>query len=153
MLVKDIMSRHIRTVKPDTPMREVVSAMTLYRVSGLPVLDDDNKLVGFIAEKDVLHHMFPSLEDVMDQGQTINFEDMEMEYSQVLNLKVSDLMTTGVIGVTEDMPILKATSVMVRHRFRRIPVIDGDELKGMMSLGDVHKAIFKETVTDVCVKV
>ncbi len=153
MLVKDIMSRHIRTVKPDTPMREVVSAMTLYRVSGLPVLGDDNKLVGFIAEKDVLHHMFPSLEDVMDQGQTINFEDMEQEYSQVLNLKVSDLMTTGVIGVSEDMPILKATSVMVRHRFRRIPVIDGDELKGMMSLGDVHKAIFKETVTDVCVKI
>ncbi len=153
MLVKDIMTRHIRTVKPDTPMREVVSAMTLYRVSGLPVMDDDDKLIGFIAEKDVLHHMFPSLEEIMDPGQTINFEDMEMEYSQVLGLKVSDLMTTGVIGVTEDMPILKATSVMVRHRFRRIPVIDGDKLLGMMSLGDVHKAIFKESIADACATV
>ncbi len=152
MLVKDIMSRHVRSVTPETPMREVVSAMTLYRVSGLPVLEDD-RLVGFIAEKDVLHHLFPSLEEAMTQGGTFDFEDMEGNYSQVVNLKVSELMTTGVIGVTEDMPILKATSLMVRHRFRRIPVVDGDKLIGMMSLGDVHKAIFKKAIADVCVKV
>lgn len=153
MLVKDIMTRHVRCVKQDTPMREVVSAMTLYRVSGLPVLDDDDKLVGFIAEKDVLHHLFPSLEETMTQGGGFDFEEMESNYGQVVNLKVSDLMTTGVIGVQEDMPVLKATSLMVRHRFRRIPVIDGDQLIGMMSLGDVHKAIFKKAIADVCVKV
>ena len=133
-------------------MREVVSAMTLYRVSGLPVIEED-RLVGFIAEKDVLHHLFPSLEEAMTQGGTFDFEDMEANYSQVVNLNVSDLMTTGVIGVTEDMPVLKATSLMVRHRFRRIPVVDGDKLLGMMSLGDVHKAIFKKAIADVCVKV
>lgn len=152
MLVKDIMSRHVRSVTPDTPMREVVSAMTLYRVSGLPVLEED-RLVGFIAEKDVLHHLFPSLEEAMNQGGTFDFEDMESNYSGVVNLNVSDLMSTGVIGVTEDMPVLKATSLMVRHRFRRIPVVDGDKLIGMMSLGDVHKAIFKKSIADVCVKV
>ena len=153
MLVKDIMSRHVRFVTPDTPMREVVSAMTLYRVSGLPVVEDD-KLVGFIAEKDVLHHLFPSLEEAMTQPSGgFDFEDMEANYSQVVNLKVSELMTTGVIGVTEDTPVLKATSLMVRHRFRRIPVVDGDKLLGMMSLGDVHKAIFKKAIADVCVKV
>lgn len=152
MLVKDIMSRHVRSVTPETPMREVVSAMTLYRVSGLPVLEGE-KLVGFIAEKDVLHHLFPSLEETMTQGGGFDFEEMETNYSQVVNLKVSDLMTTGVIGVTEDMPVLKATSLMVRHRFRRIPVVDGDTLIGMMSLGDVHKAIFKKAIADVCVKV
>ena len=89
----------------------------------------------------------------MTQGGTFDFEDMEANYSQVVNLNVSDLMTTGVIGVTEDMPVLKATSLMVRHRFRRIPVVDGDKLLGMMSLGDVHKAIFKKAIADVCVKV
>ncbi|HIJ23278.1 MAG: CBS domain-containing protein [Gammaproteobacteria bacterium] len=152
MLVKDIMSRHVRTVTPDTPMREVVSAMTLYRVSGLPVIEEE-RLVGFIAEKDVLHHLFPSLEEAMTQRGTFDFEDMESNYAQVVNLKVSDLMSTGVIGVTQDMPVLKATSLMVRHRFRRIPVVDGDKLLGMMSLGDVHKAIFKKNIADVCAKV
>ena len=152
MLVKDIMSRHVRSVTPDTPMREVVSAMTLYRVSGLPVIEDD-RLVGFIAEKDVLHHLFPSLEEAMNQSGTFDFEDMEDNYAQVVNLKVNDLMTTGVIGVTEDMPVLKATSLMVRHRFRRIPVIDGAKLVGLLSLGGVHKAIFKKAIADVCAKV
>ena len=86
-------------------------------------------------------------------GGAMDFEAMESGYSEVVNLKVSDLMTTGVIGVSEDMPVLKATSIMVRNRFRRIPVIDGDRLVGMMSLGDVHKAIFKKAIADVCVKV
>ena len=151
MLVKDIMSRDVRSVTPETPMREVVSAMTLYRISGLPVLEE-GRLVGFIAEKDVLHHLFPSLEEAMNQRGAFDFEDMEGNYAQVVNLKVRDLMATGVIGVTEDMPILKATSRMVRHRFRRIPVVDGDHLVGMMSLGDVHKAIFKKTIADISIR-
>ena len=149
MLVKDIMTCNVYTVKPDTPMREVVSAMTLYRVSGLPVLEGE-KLVGFIAEKDVLHKMFPSLEDSFNIGQSIDFEEMENEYASILGMEVSKLMTTGVIGVAADMPILKATSVMVRNRFRRIPVIDGDKLLGMMSLGDVHKAILKKCIDSNC---
>ncbi|WP_245831920.1 CBS domain-containing protein [Solemya velesiana gill symbiont] len=61
------MSRAPRTVTPDTDLVEVVSLMCLYRYSGLPVLEDD-KMVGFIAEKDVLHRMFPTLEEMMSAG-------------------------------------------------------------------------------------
>mgnify|MGYP002635029243 CR=1 FL=1 len=54
MLVEDVMSRSLKTVNPDTPLAEVVSMMCLYRLSGIPVVEDDNKLVGFISERDVL---------------------------------------------------------------------------------------------------
>ena len=148
MHVEDIMTRHCRTVQVDTPLREVVSTMTLYRISGLPVLDTDGTMKGFIAEKDVLHYLFPSLEDSMNSMITVDFEGMEDSYASVINLKVSDLMCTTVVSISSDTPILKATSIMVRHRFRRIPVVDNGQLVGMLSLGDVHKALFKKTIAD-----
>ncbi len=147
MIVSEIMTKDCRTVTPETSMKEVVSVMTLYRISGLPVLDESGKLAGFIAEKDVLHHLFPSLEEFMNSTVHVDFEDMENHYSSVVNLKVKDLMSSKVVTVAPDMPVLKATSIMVSNRFRRIPVADGDKLVGMMSLGDVHKALFKKMIT------
>lgn len=146
MLVKDIMSQSARTVTPETPLIEVVSLMCLFRFSGLPVVEGD-EMVGFIAEKDVLHRLFPSLEETMDGMAAVDYDAMMARYRDVLDLKVKDLMSSGVISVASDMHILRAATVMVRHRFRRIPVIDGKQLVGMLSLGDVHKAIFQANIS------
>jgi CBS domain-containing protein len=135
-----------RTVTPETNLIDVVSMMCLFRYSGMPVVEND-EMIGFIAEKDVLHRLFPSLEEIADGMAGIDYDDMMARYKDVVNLKVKDLMNTGVITVPPDMHILRAATVMVRHRFRRIPVADGKNLVGMLSLGDVHKAIFQKTVS------
>jgi CBS domain-containing protein len=142
MLVSEIMSKSPKTVSPDAKLLEVVSLMCLFRYSGLPV-EVDNKLVGVIAEKDVLHRMFPTLEEVMDGMSSPDYDKMMMQYKDVVHLKVSDVMSTTVITVSPDMHILRAATIMVRHKFRRIPVADGGQLVGMLSLGDIHKAIFQ----------
>jgi CBS domain-containing protein len=147
MLVSEIMTRIPKTVTPDTKLLEVVSLMCLFRYSGLPVVEGD-KLVGVIAEKDVLHRMFPTLEEVMDGISSPDYDKMMLQYKDVVNLKVSDLMSQSVITVSPDMHILRAATIMVRHKFRRIPVADGGELIGMLSLGDIHKAIFQTNLAD-----
>lgn len=147
MLVKEIMTGSPRTVTPDTGLLEVVSLMCLYRYSGLPVIDD-GKIVGFIAEKDVLHKLFPTLEDMMAEGLgSVDFDGMMGKYKEVVNLTVKDLMAASVITVSPTDHILKAATTMVRHRFRRIPVADGGKLVGMLSLGDVHKALFQKNIS------
>ena len=146
MLVEEIMSRSPRTVNPDTELLEVVSIMCLYRFNGLPVVEGE-KMVGFIAEKDVLHKLFPTLEDMMTDGLgALDFDEMMGKYSDVVNLKVNDLMTTNVISVPPEDHILKAATTMVRHKFRHIPVASDGKLVGMLSLGDVHKAIFHKHI-------
>lgn len=146
MLVKDVMSSSLRTVTPQTTMMEVSSLMCLYRYSGLPVVEDD-KLVGFIAEKDVLNRLFPSLDDLMEGTANSKLDDMQGQFKELLGLKVADLMTHNVITVAPDMHALRAAAVMVRNRFRRIPVADGDKLVGMLSLGDIHKAVFHSSIS------
>ena len=147
MLVEDIMSSSLKTVTPETPMSEVVTMMCLYRLSGIPVVEDSNKLVGFISERDVMDPMFPKMEDMMDGGMaTIDMTAALGKYADVVGMKVADLMTKSVISVEPDLEILKAASKMVGNKFRRIPVAVGDRLIGMLSLGDVHKSIYLEHV-------
>lgn len=149
MLVKEIMVGSPRTVTPDSELLEVVSVMCLHRYSGLPVVEGEN-IVGFIAEKDVLHKLFPTLEDMMTEGLgSVDFDQMMSRYRDVVNLKVKDLMTSSVVAVSPDDHILKAATTMVRHKFRRIPVADGLKLVGMLSLGDIHKALFRTNLAQI----
>ena len=146
MLVQDIMIRSARTVTPATPLLEVSSIMCLYRLSGLPVVQE-GKLVGFIAEKDVLSRLFPTLGDFRDGMVGVDYDAMEAQYKEVMHLKTADVMASRVISVRPDMHALQAAATMVRHNFRRIPVATGDQLEGMVSLGDVHKALFHANVS------
>ncbi len=146
--VKDIMSTGVRTVTRDTPIKEVVSLMCLYRFSGLPVVEDDNRLVGIIAEKDVLSRLFPSIEDTMQGLANFDFDEAAKDYRSLMDKKVGELMANSVKSVSPDMPILRAAVYMAMNRFRRIPVAEGGRLVGMLSLGDVHKALFHQSLSD-----
>ena len=147
MQVQEVMSRSVRSVGPDAKVMEVASIMCLYRIPGIPVVEGEGKLVGIIAEKDVLHRLFPSLDHLMEEGMgNVDLDKQIAEYKDVLALPVSDLMTRKPVTVPPDMHVLRAASVMVRNRFRRIPVAHNGTLVGMLSLGDVHKAIFHVNV-------
>jgi len=146
MLVKDIMTFGARTVTEDTPMMDVASLMCLYGDSGLPVVKD-GELIGFIAEKDVLAQLFPSVEEAMEGVASIDFTEKVKDYSSTMSRTVADYMTRGAITVSQDMPILKAAIIMANRRLHRIPVVDGKSLVGMLSLGDVHKSIFHHSLT------
>lgn len=147
MNVNDIMTRSVRTVSPETRLLEVASLMCLYRISGLPVVDQD-KLVGFIAERDLLHRLFPTLEDLIQDRASVNLDELMAKYKDVVKLQVADVMIHKVITVSPEMHILKAASLMAGKHFRRIPVAEDGRLVGMLSLGDVHKAIFQANLTD-----
>jgi len=148
MRVEDIMTRSVKVVRPETPMVEVVTAMCLYRVSGLPVVEGDERLIGIVSEKDVLARMFPTLDDLMEGMAGVDLDEMMGTYKEVFRLKVADLMSYTPITVRPETHILKASATMASHQFRRIPVAEDGSLVGMVSLGDVHKAIFQTNVQE-----
>jgi len=145
MLVEDVMNRSIRTVNKDDKVLEVASIMCLYRIPGLPVVEDD-KLIGYIAEKDILSFLFPSLEEVMDGSSGQAYDNMQQNYSDATEKKVHEIMTSTVLSVSTGTHVLKAAATMATNKFRRIPVVDNGVLMGVLSLGDVHKALFKNQI-------
>ena len=147
MLVKEIMTTAVRAARPEDPIREIAATMCFHKFSGLPVVDASGKIVGVISEKDILHGMFPKFEDLVTSSGLVDFEELEREYQDVVNLKVRDVMSQKIIIVEPEMPVLKAASIMFRNHIRRVPVQQDGRLVGIISIGDVHKAIFKQNLT------
>lgn len=145
MLVKDVMVRAVKVLHPDTNLQEAASLMCLQRFTVLPVADDDEKLIGVLAERDILSFLFPDIKELMESMGSVNFEDLEQDYKKIFNMKVGDLMHKSVKAVSPDYPILKAVSLMARNNFRRVPVAENGKLVGIISLGDIHRAIFMES--------
>ena len=146
MKVKDIMHTGVKTAKPNTPVRDLVEVMCFNKISGMPVVDDNNNVVGVVSEKDVLRKMFPDIADVAREEGVPDFEKMEKGYSDALGLKASDLMSKLVASASPEMPLMKAVSIMCVQKIRRIPVVEAGKLVGIISLGGVHKAIFANSL-------
>lgn len=146
MIVEEIMKTNLFTFTADQLVKEVAVTMVTEHISGAPVVDDENNLVGIISEKDILQHMFPNLNDIMnDQPQ--NFENMEKKYSDTMTVTIGSIMTKNVSSIDLEMPCLKAASTMWVKNYRRIPVTKNNKLVGLISIGDVHRAIFKSGMT------
>jgi len=145
MRVEEIMTRGVKTAGPNTPVRDIATQMVLHHISGMPITDEDDRILGVISEKDVLHHMFPNVQEIMESGMR-DLEALEHNYHSVIGLKAADLMTQAVATVTPDMPVLKAAAMMWLRRVRRIPVAVDGRLVGIISIGDVHRAIFQSNL-------
>jgi len=147
MIVNDIMNTSVKTAHIDTLIQDIASIMCFNKISGVPVVDSDNKLIGVLSEKDILKAMFPDVEQIMQEGAMPDFESIEADYKGLLDKKAGDFMTQTVASVQPEMPLLKAASMMCVKKIRRIPVTDNQKkLIGIISIGDVHKAIFQETL-------
>lgn len=148
MIVEDIMNTSVKSAAVETSIKEIASVMCFNKISGMPVIDENDKLVGVISEKDILRSMFPGIDEVIKEGGAPDFEAHETDYKSLLEKKASDIMTKAVASVSPDMPLLKAASIMCVKQIRRIPVTVDDKLVGIISIGDVHKAIFQENLVN-----
>ncbi len=98
-------------------MAEIIRAD---KISGLPVVDEDNHLVGLISEKDILKALLPGYTEFLDDPiQALDFQAMERSYGNVLQKRVVELMSRTVYSVFADEPVMKAAAQMDLHHFRR----------------------------------
>lgn len=133
MLVRDRMSRHPITVKPDVPIHEALQIMRREKIRRLPVLDENGRLVGIVAEKDLLYAS-PS------SAKALNV--YELQYL-LAKLTVGEVMTRNVITVTEFTPLEEAARIMVDNKIGALPVMRGDQLVGIITETDIFKVFLE----------
>ncbi len=144
MNVGEIMNTGVKTVEPNEPVASVARIMALKRISGVPVTDG-GRLVGVLSEKDILRAMYPCYKEFTDSPlEHMDFEEMERRYSELKGMRAGNLMSRNVASVTPGTPILKAASMMILRKVRRLPVVDDEgSVVGIVSQGDVHRAVFE----------
>jgi CBS domain-containing protein len=143
MNASDVMTREVVTVTRDTPVAQAIRLMLDRGVSGLPVLDAEGKIAGILTEGDLLRrgetgterHRPRWLEILLGPGR------MAGEYVRTHGRKVEDVMTRDVISVTEETPLEECVELMERRRIKRVPVVAGDALAGIVSRADLLRAL------------
>ena len=125
MKLKDILhtqgKREIVKIEPNCRVREAMQLIVKRKIGALLVQEKSEKLVGIITERDILWHMFDVGEDVFDKS-------------------VEDIMTRKVIVGIPDDDIEVAEQFMTFNRFRHLPVVEGDKVVGLISIGDLVKS-------------
>lgn len=143
MIVGDVMSTGVVTAKATDTVRSVVGKMLSRHCGTIPVVDNEGKLLGLVAVRDVMIPLYPNYGDyIHDNVHSRDFQEMEEGYPEVMKKPVGDIMTKNPLTVAPHDPILQAASYMGLKHFRRIPVEENGKLVGMISLGDVNRGLF-----------
>lgn len=148
--VKEIMVKEVIAIQKDASVEELSSLLIENKISGVPVVDKDGKLVGIATEGDLiikdsdLHfpRYFKLLDGIIYLDSLNKFKRNLKKY---LGTKVGDVMTTDIKTVKEDTPVSEAANLMIRHNINRLPVMDEkDNMVGIVTRADIVKSMIKE---------
>jgi CBS domain-containing protein len=123
MKVKDIMTTPVIDAHVDTLVPRLVDLLARHRISAVPITDEDGAVVGVVSEYDLLAR----------QGRTAR-----------------DIMSPGVISVTEDTDVDDVRVLLIDRRIRRVPVLHGQRLVGIVSRSDLVELMAMEWTCEVC---
>ncbi|HTX68735.1 MAG TPA: CBS domain-containing protein [Thermoleophilia bacterium] len=148
-LARDIMTSPAITVKAGLPVKDLVALFRDRRIGGAPVVDDDGRLIGIVTEGDLmamdadiaLPHYFEIFDSIIYLESEKKFRE---RVEKAAAASVEQLMTDGdkVKTVTPDDPARKAATLMSKHRFDRVPVVDDEgKVVGIVTRHDIMKIL------------
>lgn len=143
MRAKDIMTVEVVSVGPEASIQEALQLMLKHRISGLPVIDNEGKLVGVVTEGDFLRRVETGTERT--RGGWIAFlkgpGGLAEEYVHTHGRKVAEVMTPDPVTVAEDTPLDAVVDTMEKRRIKRVPVVRGNRVVGIVSRANLLHAL------------
>ena len=138
----DVMRNDVLTIRSDATVFDAAQFMLRHQISGVPVVDWHGAMVGIVTEGDLLRrseigterHRARWLDILLGPGRAA--ADYAVEHAR----KVSELMTDRVFAVSADTPLADVVSLMEQHHIKRVPVLDGENLVGIVSRADLLRA-------------
>ena len=143
MKVRDIMTTDVVSAKRGTPVNELAKLMGARDISGVPVLDDDDAVVGIVTELDMIVRNtrldMPRFIQILDLGR-IPLErrsDYEHRMQHMLGTRAEDLMSEEVVTIGPDDSVEDLAELMVKRRVNPVPVVENGKLVGIVSRADI----------------
>jgi len=143
MLVENEMTSCPVTVKMSSTVLEAAEIMLANRISGLPVVDDNGVLVGMLTEADFLrrHELDTDRRRTWLQGWFTSPGRIADEYVRTHGRLVEEVMSSPVIAIAPEASLCDAVNLMERNKLKRLPVISGGMLVGIISRSDLLRAL------------
>lgn len=143
MKARDVMVSPVVTVKPSCPVKEVAGILLERRISGVPVVDDEGRLVGIVSEGDLLHRAETGTERKHSWWLSIVAGDgaLAADYAKSHARKVADVMTRKLVTATPDTPLDEIAMLLESHSIKRVPIVENGQLVGIVSRANLIQAV------------
>lgn len=149
MQVQDIMTKDVVSVRPETPVHEIAVLLAEKRIGGVPVLTVDGELVGIVTESDLIHRAEIGTEKkrkwwlrmVADANQ------LARDFTRSHGQHAQDVMARYVISTKGETSLADVADLMEQQRVKRLPVVRDGKLVGMITRGDLVRALARAEFT------
>ena len=156
--VRDLMTTQLVTLQPTDTVKKAAIKFAVDNISGAPVVDNRNHLLGILSENDILNTILKyqiALDDENHDSVILTYSmDSPSETDDILkkvseeisNLEVSAIMTRTVLTTTPDTTIMEVLRAMIEMKVNRVPVVEKGVVIGIISRGDIIFALYKRKV-------
>ncbi|MCF8056000.1 MAG: CBS domain-containing protein [Desulfocapsa sp.] len=148
LTAKDIMSKDVVTVQSQTSVAELAKILTTHHVSGVPVVDDAEKVIAVVTESDLIDQSkklhIPTVITILDSVFYLENPDrMEEEMKKIAGTKVGDICTGPAKTVSPDTQLDEIATIMAESNIHTIPVLDEGKLVGIIGKKDIIKTLIR----------
>ncbi|MBE6522677.1 MAG: CBS domain-containing protein [Thermoplasmata archaeon] len=150
------MTTEVPTLRPDDTIKKAATRLALENMSGAPIVDNKNHLLGFVSENDILTVIMKyqsrlenniggdSLLDYSMDSLAESDDNLKKASEEISNIEMSSIMVRSVMTTTPDASIMEVLRIMLRLGINRIPVLEKGVLVGIISRGDIIFALYKK---------
>ena len=148
--VKDIMTREIITVSPETEIVSAAKILLEKRINGLPVIDSSGRLAGVLCQSDLVAQQknipIPSVFTLLESYVPLTLiKRIDKEVEKIAALKVKQAMTPNPVTVSPETDIEDVAKLMVDKKYHTLPVVEGDKVVGIVGKEDVLKTLLPKS--------
>ena len=149
MLTKDIMTKYVLTCGPETTVHQLIRLFVKHGVNSIPVVGEDNRLMGIISEGDLLYKKVrphvPRYVNVLGASLYYSgYGKYEDTFQKLLATTAKEIMTGHVIYVAPESEADVVADLMVEEHLKNVPVVQNERLVGIVDRSDILRLIAKE---------
>jgi CBS domain-containing protein len=150
LTAKDIMTRDVLVVKPDTTIEELSSLLVTNEISGVPVVDDSGALYGIVTENDLISRNkrlhIPTVVSFLDAAIYLeSSKKFEQEVKRLTATRVGDICSRKVVTISEDTTVIDIAEIMSEKKVDLLPVLKAGKVVGIVGKRDMVKAVARQS--------
>jgi CBS domain-containing protein len=149
LTAKDIMTKEVITVKPDTSIEDLASILMKYDISGVPVVDDAGALYGIVTENDLISRNkrlhIPTVVSFLDAAIYLeSSRKFEEDVKRLAATRVSEICVRKVVTISEDTSVVDIATIMDEKKVHLLPVLKGGKVTGVVGKRDVVRSVARQ---------
>ncbi len=146
MLVEDLMDRDLTSLGEDATLMEAIEVLSRHRIPGIPIVNDEGKVIGFLSEKDIVRAALPGYVDLLDDPSYVpDMGQFKVRMRRASKDKVGRHMTKEVICLNASDSDFHAALIMIKKNLKRVPVVEEDGiLVGVLNRADIIEHLMSE---------